>query len=136
PKLNIRWLFAVELYEQAAHAYLRGLGRFFWGREARNLAHAATRRPASMSVASFFVSRVDTAIDKLLGDRIAAGGDVERYEALLGQAAIANARLAYESFARLFAGPEWEALEAQGAEVQRPLWASTSTKNPRYRDVR
>jgi transaldolase len=89
-----------------------------------------------MSVASFFVSRVDTAVDKLLGDRIAAGGDVSRYEALLGQAAIANARLAYASFKRLFSGPEWVALAARGAEVQRPLWASTSTKNPRYRDVR
>ena len=89
-----------------------------------------------MSVASFFVSRVDTAIDKLLGDKIAAGGDVSRYEALLGQAAIANARLAYLLFTRIFAGPEWDKLAGRGADVQRPLWASTSTKNPRYRDVR
>jgi transaldolase len=87
-------------------------------------------------VASFFVSRVDTAVDKLLGDKIAAGGDVSRYEALLGQAAIANARLAYARFREIFSGSEWETLADRGAAVQRPLWASTSTKNPRYRDVR
>jgi transaldolase len=89
-----------------------------------------------MSVASFFVSRVDTAVDKVLGDKIAAGGDVSKYEALLGQAAIANARLAYARFKAIFAGSEWQTLASRGAEVQRPLWASTSTKNPRYRDVR
>jgi transaldolase / glucose-6-phosphate isomerase len=90
------------------------------------------------SVASFFVSRVDTAVDKILGERIAAAtdADVSRYEALLGQAAIANARLAYARFKEIFAGAEWTALATQGADKQRPLWASTSTKNPRYRDVR
>ncbi|MEA3059640.1 MAG: transaldolase / glucose-6-phosphate isomerase [Sphingomonadales bacterium] len=136
--VNITLLFAVELYEQVTYAYLKGLKRFFAGKETRNLAHAATRRPAPMSVASFFVSRVDTAVDKLLGDKIAAaaGGDVSRYEALLGQAAIANARLAYARFAEIFSGTEWDALAARGADVQRPLWASTSTKNPRYRDTR
>src|SRR6202011_2854966 len=134
--VNITLLFAVELYEQVTRAYLKGLQRFFSGREPRNLSHTASRRPAPMSVASFFVSRVDTAVDKLLGDKIAAGGDVSRYEALLGQAAIANARLAYALFARVFAGSEWDQLAGRGAEVQRPLWASTSTKNPRYRDVR
>jgi transaldolase len=134
--VNITLLFAVELYEQVAHAYLKGLKRFFAGREPRNLAHAASRRTAPMSVASFFVSRVDTAVDKLLGDKIAAGGDVARYEALLGQAAIANARLAYARFREIFSGSEWESLADRGAAVQRPLWASTSTKNPRYRDVR
>jgi transaldolase len=134
--VNVTLLFAVELYEQVARAYIKGLQRFFSGRESRRLSHRDSLRPAPMSVASFFVSRVDTAVDKLLADKIGAGGDVSRYEALLGQAAIANARLAYASFGRLFAGAEWEALAAQGAEVQRPLWASTSTKNPRYRDVR
>jgi transaldolase len=124
------------LYEQVAHAYLKGLQRFFGGRETHNYSHAASRRPAPMSVASFFVSRVDTAVDKLLGENIAAGGDVSRFEGLLGQAAIANARLAYALFASIFSGPEWETLAGRGAEVQRPLWASTSTKNPRYRDVR
>jgi transaldolase len=134
--VNITLLFAVELYEQVAQAYLKGLQRFFSGREPRNLAHTGTRRPAPMSVASFFVSRVDTAIDKLLGDKIAAGGDVSRFEALLGQAAIANARLAYARFREIFSGSEWTSLADRGAAVQRPLWASTSTKNPRYRDVR
>jgi transaldolase len=89
-----------------------------------------------MSVASFFVSRVDTSVDKLLAEKMAAGGDVAGYEGLLGQAAIANARLAYERFGKIFSGPDWQALTGQGALVQRPLWASTSTKNPRYRDVR
>jgi transaldolase len=134
--INVTLLFAVELYEQVAHAYMKGLQRLFGGREPRNLAHAASRQPAPMSVASFFVSRVDTAVDKLLGDKIAAGGDASKYEALLGQAAIANARLAYARFKAIFAGGEWEPLAGRGAQVQRPLWASTSTKNPRYRDVR
>src|SRR6202011_81731 len=134
--VNITLLFAVELYEQVTQAYLKGLQRFFGGREPRNLSHSASRQLAPMSVASFFVSRVDTSVDKLLGEKIAAGGDVSRYEALLGQAAIANARLAYALFTRIFAGSEWDQLADRGAEVQRPLWASTSTKNPRYRDVR
>ena len=89
-----------------------------------------------MSVASFFVSRVDTLVDKLLADKIAANGKDARYEALLGTAAIANARLAYARFKDIFAGTHWNALADKGAQVQRPLWASTSTKNPRYRDVR
>jgi transaldolase len=88
-----------------------------------------------MSVASFFVSRVDTAVDKLLGANMGKAADPSRHEALLGQAAIANARLAYARFKEIFAGAEWEALASRGAQVQRPLWASTSTKNPRYRDV-
>src|SRR5258707_7154248 len=129
--VNITLLFAVELYEQVAHAYQKGFKRFSVGREPRNLAHAASRRPAPMSVASFFVSRVDTAVDKLLGDKIAAGGDVSRYEALLGQAAIANARLAYARFREIFAGSEGESLADRGAAVQRPLSARTSTQNPR-----
>jgi transaldolase len=134
--VNVTLLFAVELYQQVTRAYLRGLQRFFSGREPRKLSHAASRRPAPMSVASFFVSRVDTLVDKLLGEKIGAGGDVARYEALLGKAAIANARLAYAHFLDVFAGSDWDGLAGQGADVQRPLWASTSTKNPRYRDVR
>jgi transaldolase len=134
--VNVTLLFAVELYEDVAHAYITGLQRFFGGREPRKLSHGASRRPAPMSVASFFVSRVDTLIDKLLGDKIAAGGDVARYEAVLGRAAIANARLAYARFLDIFSGPGWDHLAKRGASVQRPLWASTSTKNPRYRDVR
>jgi len=82
------------------------------------------------------VSRVDTLVDKLLGEKIAADGEGSRLESLLGQAAIANARLAYARFQQIFSGSEWKSLAGRGAQVQRPLWASTSTKNPRYRDVR
>jgi transaldolase len=134
--INVTLMFSVELYQEIAHAYIRGLQRFFGGRESRNLAHSASRRPAPMSVASFFVSRVDTLVDKLLAEKIAADGDTSRLEALLGEAAIANARLAYARFQKIFAGSEWSKLAERGASVQRPLWASTSTKNPRYRDVR
>jgi transaldolase len=89
------------------------------------------------SVASFFVSRVDTEVDKRL-DQILAQLPEERQAyvaALRGKAAIANAKLAYRLFRELFSGPRWEALAARGAQVQRPLWASTGTKNPAYRDV-
>jgi transaldolase len=134
--INVTLMFSVQLYEEVAHAYIKGLQRFFSGSEPRNLAHSSTRRPAPMSVASFFVSRVDTLVDKLLAERIAADGQDSRLEALLGQAAIANARLAYARFKQIFSGSEWDKLAERGAEVQRPLWASTSTKNPRYRDVR
>ena len=89
-------------------------------------------------MASFFVSRIDTLIDARLEAAAAkASGSAAREEilALRGQAAIANAKLAYRSFQRIFRGPAWSALEAAGARPQRPLWASTSTKNPAYRDV-
>ena len=138
--VNVTLMFSVELYEQVARAYVAGLERFFSGRESRTLRQSASLQPAPLSVASFFVSRVDTLVDKQLGDKISAtgsgNGDVSRYESLLGRAAIANARLAYGSFLKIFDGPAWQALAGQGAQVQRPLWASTSTKNPRYRDVR
>jgi transaldolase len=133
--VNITLMFSVQLYEEVARAYIAGLERFFSGRESARLRHAQSLQPAPMSVASFFVSRVDTLVDKMLGDKIAAGGDTARLEALLGKAAIANARLAYKRFGEIFAGSAWKALQQQGAQVQRPLWASTSTKNPRYRDV-
>ena len=134
--INVTLMFSVELYEEVARAYIKGLGRFFSGREARKLRHSASHRPAPASVASFFVSRVDTLVDKLVADKIAANGKDDRYEALLGRAAIANARLAYARFKDIFTGQQWESLSKKGATVQRPLWASTSTKNPRYRDVR
>jgi transaldolase len=88
------------------------------------------------SVASFFVSRVDTLVDKELQELVEAGGpQAEAARARLGTAAIDNAKLAYEVFQQAFQGPRWEQLAARGAKVQRPLWASTSTKNPEYRDV-
>jgi len=136
--VNVTLMFSVELYEQVARAYIKGLERFFAasGNNGGTLHHRASRRPAPMSVASFFVSRVDTLVDKQLGEKIAANGKDDRYEALLGTAAIANAQLAYERFKQIFSGSQWNALAAKGGQVQRPLWASTSTKNPRYRDVR
>jgi transaldolase len=126
--VNITLLFAIEAHERVIEAYLAGL-------EDRVKAHQPIDGIAS--VASFFVSRVDTEIDKRLDALIARaiGPERDRLKTLKGRAAIANAKLAYRLFTRKFAGPRWEALVKQGARVQRPLWASTSTKNPEYRDV-
>lgn len=126
--VNITLLFAIEAHERVIEAYLAGL-------EDRLKAHQPIDGLAS--VASFFVSRVDTEIDKRLDALItrAIGPERDRLKTLKGRAAIANAKLAYRLFTRKFAGPRWEALAKQGARVQRPLWASTSTKNPEYRDV-
>ena len=126
--VNITLLFALEAHERVAEAYMAGL-------EDRIKAHQPIDGLAS--VASFFVSRVDTEIDKRLDALIAnaSAPEKERLQMLKGRAAIANAKLAYRLFRQKFAGPRWEALTRQGARVQRPLWASTSTKNPAYRDV-
>lgn len=125
--VNVTLLFAVEAHARVIEAYLDGL-------EQRAAAGLPIDRIAS--VASFFVSRVDSAIDKQLGQMAAA--DASRAGTLLalqGKAAIANAKLAYRLFSASFSGSRWDALAARGARVQRPLWASTSTKNPAYRDV-
>ena len=127
--INITLIFALENYRQVVESYLRALEE----RSARgqDISHIA-------SVASFFVSRVDVLVDPLLEEKITAVGEsVERQKlkALLGKAAIANARLVYQEFKRLFDTPRFEKLKDHGAHVQRPLWASTSTKNPAYRDV-
>ena len=126
--VNITLLFAIEAHERVIEAYMAGL-------EDRVKAHQPVDGLAS--VASFFVSRVDTEIDKRLDGLIAkaAPAEKERLQMLKGRAAIANAKLAYKLFRQKFSGPRWEALAKQGARVQRPLWASTSTKNPAYRDV-
>jgi transaldolase len=126
--VNITLLFAIQAHERVIEAYVAGL-------EDRVKAHKPIDGLAS--VASFFVSRVDTEIDKRLDALIAkaAAPEKERLKMLKGRAAIANAKLAYRLFRQKFAGPRWEALGRQGARVQRPLWASTSTKNPEYRDV-
>jgi transaldolase len=116
--VNVTLLFAVERYEEIANAWIDGLER-------RVAAGEPVDRLAS--VASFFVSRVDTKVDARL-DQLGRAD-------LQGIAAVANAKLAYRSFQRLFSGPRWEALAAKGAHVQRPLWASTSTKNPAYPDT-
>lgn len=125
--VNVTLLFAVEAHARVIEAYLAGL-------EQRAAAGLPIDRIAS--VASFFVSRVDSAIDKQLGQMAAA--DASRANTLLalqGKAAIANAKLAYRLFSASFSGSRWDALASRGARVQRPLWASTSTKNPAYRDV-
>jgi transaldolase len=116
--INVTLLFAVERYEEIAEAYVAGLEQ-----------RAAAGEPidAIASVASFFVSRVDGKVDAALEQ--AGRSDLQ------GKAAVANARVAYESFQRIFSGPRWEALAAKGARPQRPLWASTSTKNPAYPDT-
>ena len=125
--VNITLLFSLDAYARIIEAYLAGL-------EKRVAAGGAVDRIAS--VASFFVSRVDSEIDKRLDAMVKAGGpNAERAAALRGKAAIANAKRAYRLFQQSFAGPRWEALRAHGAQLQRPLWASTSTKNPAYRDV-
>jgi transaldolase len=126
--VNITLLFAIAAHERVIESYLAGL-------EDRVKAHKPIDGLAS--VASFFVSRVDTEIDKRLDALIAKAPqqEKERLQMLKGRAAIANAKLAYRLFRQKFAGPRWEALAKQGARVQRPLWASTSTKNPAYRDV-
>jgi len=122
--VNVTLLFSLESYEMAANAYIAGL-------EKRLAAGGKIDRIAS--VASFFLSRIDTKVDKELGEKIAAGQ--KNLEPLLGKAAIANARIAYEMFERIFSSDRFKKLAAAGAKVQRPLWASTSTKNPKYYDL-
>jgi transaldolase len=127
--INITLLFSIEAYERVANAYLDAVEeRVTSGKPVDRLA----------SVASFFVSRVDTLVDRQLNEKIADTEDPrdkKAIEALRGKAAVANAKLAYALFEELFSGPRWDALKAAGARPQRPLWASTGTKNPDYSDV-
>jgi transaldolase len=132
--VNITLLFGREMYEAVAGAYIEGLE----DRAGRSDAAGSVAEIDQIaSVASFFVSRIDTSVDKLLDEKVkrATGSERQRLERLYGKTAIANARLAYQSYKRIFAGPRWDALAAKGARKQRLLWASTSVKNPRYRDV-
>ncbi len=125
--VNVTLIFALQRYAAVMDAYLSGL-------EKRVAAGLPVDRITS--VASFFVSRVDTNVDARLQKIIQAGGaQAQKAQALLGKAAIANARLAYADFKQVFASNRFHKLAALGARVQRPLWASTSTKNPAYRDV-
>jgi transaldolase / glucose-6-phosphate isomerase len=117
--INVTLLFSIEAYEASAYAYIEGLEeRAAKGQDIRKIA----------SVASFFVSRVDTLVDKQLTNHPDA-------KSLAGKAAVANAKLAYERFGQIFSGPRWEKMVTKGARVQRPLWASTSTKDPSYPDT-
>jgi transaldolase len=125
--VNVTLIFSIRRYREVIEAYLGGL---------EELAEAGGDLTEVASVASFFVSRVDTMVDKELQALADKGGpEAEAARARLGTAAIDNAKLAYEVFRQAFQGPRWEELAARGARVQRPLWASTSTKNPEYRDV-
>jgi transaldolase len=125
--VNVTLIFSIQRYREVIEAYLSGL---------EDLAARGGDLSQLASVASFFVSRVDTLVDQELQAIIDQGGpEAEAARARLGTAAIDNAKLAYEVFQQTFTGPRWEALASQGARVQRPLWASTSTKNPEYRDV-
>ena len=125
--VNITLLFSIEGYERVMEAFLRALER---------RAEAGQPIDRIASVASFFVSRVDTAVDAKLEEIEKEGGPrAEKAHSVLGRAALANAKMAYGRFTQVFSGDRWNALKAKGAHVQRPLWASTSTKNPDYRDV-
>ena len=125
--VNVTLLFAQEAYRQVAEAYLAGL-------EALAAAGGDLQRVAS--VASFFVSRIDSLVDARLEAKLKAGeGDRALLESLRGKVAIANAKLAYQAYKKIFAGERWEKLAAAGARTQRLLWASTGTKNPQYSDV-
>lgn len=127
--VNVTLIFSIESYRQVADAYQRALeDRHAQDQDIRMLA----------SVASFFVSRVDTLIDKLLDSKMKASNDPveqQKLKSLQGKAAIANACLVYQDFIKIFSTPRFEMLRHVGAHVQRPLWASTSTKNPAYRDI-
>jgi transaldolase len=127
--INVTLLFSIDSYRNVANAFVAAL-------EERHANGLPVDRIAS--VASFFVSRVDTLVDKLLDEKAAATNDAELhdiYAGLKGTIAVANAQLAYAAFQEIFSGTRWEALEAAGARPQRPLWASTGTKNPAYSDT-
>lgn len=125
--INVTLIFSLERYDAVIDAYLKGLER----------RHQEGKQVTGISsVASFFISRVDSAIDKQLEERIKAGAkNAEELEALKGKAAIANAQLAYKLFGARFNSAQFAPLAKAGARKQRPLWASTSTKNPKYPDV-
>lgn len=126
--VNVTLLFSIGAYESVAEAYVTALER----RAAEGLSvHDVA------SVASFFLSRIDTLVDSRLDELVGSGTLPEAQAvALRGEAAVANAKLAYQSFKRIFSGDRWDALVAEGARVQRVLWASTSTKNPAYDDLK
>src|ERR1700730_932770 len=127
--INITLLFAQSAYEKVAEAFLSALEAR--AAKGQDISHIA-------SVASFFVSRIDTLIDSQIDEKLKTATDAGQkalFESLRGKVAIANARLTYKKYQELFGGPRWKALAAKGAQTQRLLWASTSTKNPKYRNV-
>jgi transaldolase len=126
--VNVTLLFSQDMYEEVAWAFVRALEQR--AAKGQDLAGIA-------GVASFFVSRIDAAVDALIDERLpqAAPEQKKLMESVRSKVAIANAKLAYERYQRVFSGPRWEVLAAEGAQTQRVLWASTSTKNPKLRDV-
>ncbi|HKV26402.1 MAG TPA: transaldolase [Candidatus Acidoferrum sp.] len=127
--INITLLFAQSAYEQVAEAFLAALEAR--AKKGQDMSHIA-------SVASFFVSRIDTLVDSKLDEKLKSAADPAQkalFESLHGKIAIANAKLTYKKYQELFGGSRWKALSSKGAQTQRLLWASTSTKNPKYRDV-
>jgi len=127
--INVTLLFAQEVYEKVAEQYIAGL---------EELAARGGNLSKMAGVASFFISRIDTLIDSLLNEKLKSTSDPNQqalFKSLLGKVAIANGKLTYQAYERIFSGPRWEKLAIQGAQTQRVLWASTSTKNPNYRDV-
>ncbi len=127
--VNVTLLFAQDVYEKVAQAYIDGLEEF--GRRSLDVGKVA-------SVASFFISRIDSAVDALAAARLKASNDPAEQallRSILGHIAIANAKLTYQRYRNIFLGARWEELSKRGAQTQRVLWASTGTKNPDYRDV-
>lgn len=125
--VNVTLIFSVERYKEVMGAYLSGLRERL--AEGHSVTHVA-------SVASFFVSRIDTNVDKRLQELLASKPELEpKYNSMLGKVAIANAKVAYQEFKKVFLGEEFAVLQNKGAVLQRPLWASTSTKNPTYPDT-
>jgi transaldolase/glucose-6-phosphate isomerase len=127
--VNVTLLFAQEVYEKVAEAHIAGL---------EDLAKRGGELKKIGGVASFFISRIDSLVDSMIDDKLKTSTDAQQQallKSLLGKVAIANGKLTYLRYQRLFSGPRWQTLAAQGAQTQRVLWASTSTKNPAYRDV-
>jgi transaldolase / glucose-6-phosphate isomerase len=127
--VNVTLLFAQEVYEEVAEAYIAGLEEF--AKRGGNLKKIA-------SVASFFISRIDTLVDSMLDEKLKKTNDSNQqnlFKSLLGKVAIANGKLTYQRYQQIFSGARWQSLASKGAQTQRVLWASTSTKNPHYRDV-
>jgi transaldolase / glucose-6-phosphate isomerase len=127
--INVTLLFAQEVYVQVAEAYIAGL---------EDLAARGGNLKKEAGVASFFISRIDSLVDGMIDAKLKATTDPQHQallKSLLGKVAIANGKLTYQRYQQIFSGPRWQALAAKGAQTQRVLWASTSTKNPAYRDV-
>jgi transaldolase / glucose-6-phosphate isomerase len=127
--VNVTLLFSQEVYEKVAEAHIAGL---------EDLAKRGGNLNKIGGVASFFISRIDSLVDSMINEKLKTTTDPQQQallKSLLGKVAIANGKLTYQGYQRIFSGPRWQALATQGAQTQRVLWASTSTKNPAYRDV-